>query len=75
MKKGHADEMIVVMPNGRNKYRGSHYVNSPVTGNWTDHIAKELNAFIDKKYRTLNGRNSRALAGYSMGGRGTWFLG
>ena len=48
VKKGHADEMIVVMPNGRNKYRGSHYVNSPVTGNWADHIAKDLVAFIDK---------------------------
>ena len=75
VKKGQAKEMIVVMPNGRNKYRGSHYVNSPVTGNWADHIAKDLVAFIDKKYRTLNGRNSRALAGYSMGGRGTFILG
>ena len=48
VKKGQAKEMIVVMPNGRNKYRGSHYVNSPVTGNWADHIAKDLVAFIDK---------------------------
>ena len=63
------------MPNGRNKYRGSHYVNSPVTGNWADHIAKDLVAFIDDNFRTIKGRNSRALAGYSMGGRGTLILG
>ena len=48
VKKGQAKEMIFVMPNGRNKYRGSHYVNSPVTGNWADHFAKDLVAFIDK---------------------------
>ncbi len=67
--------MIVVMPNGRNKYRGSHYVNSPVSGNWADHIARDLVSFIDGKYRTIKSRDSRALAGYSMGGRGTLILG
>ena len=72
---GKIKEMIIVMPNGRNKYRGSHYVNSPVTGNWADHIAKDLVAFIDDNFRTIKGRNSRALAGYSMGGRGTLILG
>ena len=45
VKNGQAKEMIVIMPDGRNKYRGSHYVNSPVTGNWADHIAKDFVAF------------------------------
>ena len=72
---GKAEEMIIVMPNGRNKYRGSHYVNSLVTGNWADHIAKDLVDFIDDNFKTIKGRNSRALAGYSMGGRGTLILG
>lgn len=72
---GKAKEMIIVMPNGRNKYRGSHYVNSPVTGNWADHIAKDLVSFTDDNFRTIKDRNSRALAGYSMGGRGTFILG
>ena len=31
IENGGVKEMIVVMPNGRNKYRGSHYVNSPVS--------------------------------------------
>jgi len=72
---GKSKEMIIVMPNGRNKYRGSHYINSPVTGNWADHIAKDLLSFVDDNFRTINDRNSRALAGYSMGGRGTLILG
>ena len=52
VKKGHANEMIVVMPNGRNKYIGSHYVNSPVTGNWEDHFAKDLVALSIKVQNT-----------------------
>ncbi len=68
-------EMILVMPNGRNRYGGSHYVNSPVTGNWADHIAHDLVQFVDGKFRTLRNRNSRALTGSSMGGRGTLILG
>ena len=75
IQNGDVKEMIVVMPNGRNKYRGSHYVNSPVSGNWGDHIARDLVSFIDSKFRTLKSRDSRALAGYSMGGRGTLILG
>ena len=75
IENGGVKEMIVVMPNGRNKYRGSHYVNSPVSGNWADHIARDLVSFIDGKYRTIKSRDSRALAGYSMGGRGTLILG
>ena len=68
-------EMIIAMPNGRNLYRGSHYVNSPVTGNWADHIAIDLVKFMDSNYRTIQSPDSRGLCGHSMGGRGALLLG
>ena len=41
-----------------------------VTGNWDDFISKEVVSFVDENYRTLNKRESRAIAGHSMGGFG-----
>ena len=62
--------MIVVMPDGSNRYGGSMYTNSITTGNWEDYIVRELVAFIDKNYRTLPRAESRGIAGHSMGGYG-----
>ena len=62
--------MIIVMPDGSNRYGGSMYTNSITTGNWEDYIARELVAFIDKNYRTLPRAESRGIAGHSMGGYG-----
>jgi S-formylglutathione hydrolase len=66
--------MIVVMPNGYNKYLGSWYTNSSVTGNWEDYIVEDLVAYIDSTYRTLAQRESRGIAGHSMGGTGAFKL-
>jgi enterochelin esterase-like enzyme len=68
-------EMIVVMPNGRNRLGGSFYTNSESSGNWDDYIARELIAYVDGKYRTLASPDSRGLAGHSMGGYGALALG
>jgi S-formylglutathione hydrolase len=62
--------MIVVMPDGSNRYGGSIYTNSITTGNWEDYIARDLVSFIDKNYRTLPRAESRGIAGHSMGGYG-----
>lgn len=62
--------MIVVMPDGSNRYGGSFYTNSIATGNWEDYIVRDLVAFIDKNYRTLSKAESRGIAGHSMGGYG-----
>ena len=62
--------MIIVMPDGSNRYGGSIYTNSITTGNWEDYIAEELVTFIDKNYRTLSKAESRGIAGHSMGGYG-----
>jgi len=67
-------EMIIVMPNAHNRYDGSWYANSSVAGNYEDYIIQDLVGFIDSKYRTLPKRESRAIAGGSMGGHGAMKL-
>ena len=67
---GRIKPMILVAPDCHNKYRGSWYTNSPVTGNWEDFVAKELIRHIDANYRTIADRNSRGIVGHSMGGHG-----
>jgi S-formylglutathione hydrolase FrmB len=64
-------EMIVVTPDAYTKYWGSMYSNSVVVGDWEAFIAEDLVAYIDGHYRTLPRRESRGLAGHSMGGYGT----
>lgn len=70
-----AREMILVMPNGMNAYGGSMYSNSVTAGNWEGYVAEDLVAYIDRNYRTLASRESRGLAGHSMGGYGTLRIG
>jgi S-formylglutathione hydrolase len=72
---GTTREMILVHPDAFTIYDGSMYSNSPTTGDWEDYIAQDLVAYIDSHYRTLAGRNSRGLAGHSMGGYGTVRIG
>lgn len=62
--------MIVVMPNGRSFFGGSFFMNSPVTGAWEDFIVRDLVTHVDRKYRTRRNRDSRGIAGHSMGGFG-----
>ncbi|MFL5345562.1 MAG: alpha/beta hydrolase [Hyalangium sp.] len=75
VQQGAIQEFIVVIPNGRNRYGGSFYMNSPVTGGWEDAIVKDLVAFVDSTYRTLARAESRGIAGHSMGGFGALRLG
>lgn len=49
---------------------GSWFVNSPVTGNWSDFVTRELVPFIDRRWRTLPDAASRGVAGDRMGGYG-----
>ena len=74
IKSGSAREFIIVMPGSNTRYSGSHYVNSSVSGRWADAITRELVEHVDRTYRTITWPDSRGLAGYSMGGRGTFFL-
>ena len=65
-----AHEMIVVMPNAFNAFQGSMYSSSATIGDWEGFISRELVTFIDGRYRTLAQKESRGLAGHSMGGYG-----
>jgi enterochelin esterase-like enzyme len=64
-------EMILVHPDAHTIYDGSMYSNSPTSGNWEAYITNDLVSYIDSHYRTIANRDSRGLAGHSMGGYGT----
>lgn len=75
IQAGAVKEMIVVTPNARDYFDGSFYVNSPVTGNWEDFIVHDLVGYVDRHYRTIPKRSARGIAGHSMGGYGSLWVG
>lgn len=66
---------ILVIASHYTLYEGSFYSNSSLTGNWTDFQATELVDYIDKNFKTIPDRDSRGIAGHSMGGYGAIKLG
>lgn len=70
MTNGYVEQMIFVQISGFNFYQGTMYANSPLTGNWEDFVTQDVIQFIDNNYRTLPERESRGIAGHSMGGGG-----
>ncbi|MCB9265721.1 MAG: esterase [Lewinellaceae bacterium] len=75
LSEGQTKEMIVVMPNAYNRFKGSMYSSSATIGDWETFVSKELVDHIDTHYRTIPEPASRGLAGHSMGGYGTIRLG
>jgi enterochelin esterase-like enzyme len=75
LAEGLAKEMIVVMPNAYNRFKGSMYASSVTIGDWETFVTQELVSYVDAKYRTIPTKESRGLAGHSMGGYGTLRLG
>lgn len=71
---GDVPELVLVMPNGGNRYGGGFYRNSPVSGRWADYIVDDLVGFVDARFRTLASEGSRAVVGHSMGGYGALHL-
>jgi len=57
--------LIIVMPDGENGW----YTNS-TDGAFETYLAEDLPADVVKKFRTINSRYGRAIAGLSMGGYG-----
>jgi enterochelin esterase-like enzyme len=68
---GTATPMIIVMPDANTGRKG--YFND-IKGDWNyeDFFFQELVPFIEKKYRVKVEKRSRAIAGLSMGGGGTF---
>ncbi|MCO6488464.1 MAG: hypothetical protein J5I98_08610 [Phaeodactylibacter sp.] len=75
LSEGQSKEMIVVMPNAYNRFKGSMYSSSATIGDWETFVARELVGHIDAHYRTIPEASARGLAGHSMGGYGTIRLG
>jgi pimeloyl-ACP methyl ester carboxylesterase len=71
----HIKPVIFVLPDSFTKYKGSFYTNSAMTGNWADFIAKDVVDYVDKHFRTIPDKNSRGIAGASMGGNGALKMG
>jgi len=70
-----AKEMIVVLPDSKTVHNGSMYSSSATTGDFENFIARDLVAYMDSHYRTIAARESRGLAGHSMGGYGASRIG
>lgn len=83
--QGKAKPMIVVMTNGNANQAGAQN-EVPVVqvqgqtgmaayqryaGKFEEHLVKDVVPFIEKNYRTLSGKENRAIAGLSMGGAHT----
>ena len=67
---GVVGEFILVAADYTGPTTGSLYENSPVSGRWLDYTVEEVVPLIDRKYRTLARRESRAVVGDFFGGRG-----
>jgi enterochelin esterase-like enzyme len=59
--------MLIVMPDGEHSYFMNHYGSGQ---RWQDYIVDEVVPFVDEHFRTIPDRNSRGIAGHSMGGVG-----
>jgi enterochelin esterase-like enzyme len=64
IKTGVTPELIVVMPDAQVSF---------YTGNYEQYFQLELIPYIESRYRTINTRNNRFIAGLSMGGYGTLY--
>ncbi|MBU4267270.1 MAG: esterase family protein [Acidobacteria bacterium] len=75
MKEKKLKEMVIVAVDGTTVFGGSYFTDSPTIGNFEEYICKEIVTLIDSMFRTIPYRNSRAIAGFSMGGYGAIKLG
>ncbi|MCW8128818.1 MAG: esterase [Planctomycetota bacterium] len=71
---GRVRPMMLVLPDAMTRYGGSQYINSSATGNYFDYLV-ELVGYVDANFRTLAGREHRAVLGKSSGGYGATMAG
>lgn len=68
--EGTVPPLILVSADFSTPAGSSFYATSPVTGDWTGFLAKDLVAAVDGRFRTLPVPASRGLLGDRMGGYG-----
>lgn len=64
--------LIVVVIDGENRYEGSFWQDSPVTGNWGTFVAEDVVDYVDANFRTVDAPAARGIAGHAMGGFGAF---
>ncbi len=69
--KGLTPMIIVIIP-GIDRFGGSFFVDSNVTGNWSEFVVKDVVNYMDTHYRTIPKNTGRGLSGHSMGGFGAF---
>jgi enterochelin esterase-like enzyme len=62
--------VIVVFPDCFTALGGNQYIDTSAMGAYASYLTKELVPFIDDQFRTLRGRDHRAIFGKSSGGYG-----
>jgi enterochelin esterase family protein len=73
-----ADEVtpvLLVVVDGRTRWGGSQYLNSPAQGNYADYICREVVREVESRYPAPAGGVRRIIAGHSSGGFGALRLG
>jgi len=73
-----ADEVtpvLLVVVDGRNRWGGSQYLNSPAQGNYADYVCDEIVARVESRYGIATNTPRRIIAGHSSGGFGALHLG
>jgi len=73
-----ADEvtpLLLVVVDGRNRWGGSQYLNSPAQGNYADYVGNEIVSRVELRYGITTNRPQRIIAGHSSGGFGALRLG
>ncbi|HEV7346975.1 alpha/beta hydrolase-fold protein [Telluribacter sp.] len=73
--EGKAVPMIIAMPNNQVIHRGDPKHTELTFDLFEQELRKQIVPFVDENYSTRSDRRGRALAGLSMGGRHTQFVG
>jgi enterochelin esterase-like enzyme len=66
IQDGEIEPMMIVLPNGGANY----WVNHADGARWGDYLVSDVVNSVDREYRTITDRSSRAVGGLSMGGEG-----
>src|SRR5206468_544051 len=66
-------QAIIAMPEGDKSFYVNHHEDAQ--GRWEDYIVTEVVRYVEQNYRTVPGREGRAISGLSMGGYGAMVLG
>ena len=67
--------LLLVVVDGRNRWGGSQYLNSPAQGNYADYVCDEIVSRVEAAYHTPQDLPRRIIAGHSSGGFGALRLG